>query len=148
MVDKIPDNKYEIISNVRKLEFEYLNGMLNGYYRKYFKNLLILEIPYLNNKKQGIGYQYYNYPEKKILAKVEFNEDFIDGVVEIYYLNGNLSRQSVYKKNLLLRKKDYYDDGTEFISSCPIKGKFYQNINISLDFYDNLHFTLKQFSYF
>jgi antitoxin component YwqK of YwqJK toxin-antitoxin module len=136
MVDK---NKKPISGLVREYstgrlvsETEYKNGLLNGMRKVYHtrgQNTLWYEIPYINNKKQGLSQRYYESysagEKNKLLGLIPYVNGkkhgkeiwyYRDGGIEteIEYSNGKKNgSQKIYNRSGILVKELFFRNGKE-----------------------------------
>jgi len=147
--NKVPDGICRIIDVRWMIQFNYKNGVVDGMYQKFYDTHLVMDIPYLNGVKEGLAKQYYinSTGLRPLMAEINFKNGHIDGTFKTYYPNKNISRESFYIKSKRQWYKDYYDDGTVFKFPDFIKGKNYNTIEPSFDFYDDIGYIMKLYDF-
>lgn len=104
------------------------SGIKQGVYKFYDENrMLILEIPYINNMKNGIAKTYYDAGTASIALKPAFyygklaysmtyKDDELDGSYKSYvYETGNqiLKLDTLWSKGELIKSTEYYKNGNK-----------------------------------
>ena len=97
-------------------EEKYILGKREGLAKKYYKNGFIAEEQkFKNDKKNGIWRQYYQKPKELGTTKMEtiYKEDKLDGIINVFYLSGQLEIKGKYKNNKRIDKWTFFkEDGT------------------------------------
>ena len=83
-----------------KTEQEYIfDTIQEGYYKRYFNNgQLEIEIPYVNNKKNGLVKEYYS--SGTLFSKVPYLDGLKSGVAKWFHENGKLSSEIIFKNDI------------------------------------------------
>lgn len=94
---------YQVEKNGEKTldeEYSYMNGKKNGMYKKYIGKVVLYDIPYKNDKKNGIGYTYLwdDKNNRHIIAKTNYKDDLEEGEYTSYFMNGEINYKGFYKK--------------------------------------------------
>jgi len=75
----------------------YLNGKLNGPFKRYYQDGKIEFKGYLKDD-EFVGIRYSYYPNGNVKDKGQFLDGKIDGIWEYYYENGKLNKKVEYKQ--------------------------------------------------
>lgn len=167
VVDGVVDG--EMISSYRndKEVFNYSNGKINGIQKKYKDDILIEEVEYKNNQKNGILREYYDdgtlkkeaiYENSKLIGDmIEYRQDgtiknkitFANkggGVVEFFDINQNIIKLEVTNFEFLKDKdnKSYMDKLKLYYSTS----ERYMDFNLSKgDGIAKLYYTTGEIKY-
>lgn len=119
------------------------SGIKQGVYKFYDENrMLILEIPYINNLKNGVAFSYCSGGEAslyekpmliygKLIHSITYKDDELDGSYKTFgYENGKkiLRFDRIWSNGLLIKDIEYYDNG--------IKKKLFQRNGICNQWYE------------
>ena len=115
------------------LEMPYLKGKINGIVVEYFENGEPHgKIPYIDNQKEGLA-QFF-YPDGKIAKEVSFSKDKFEGISKNYDRNGMLMMEVFFRNNQIIEGFSYQSGKKEPLSAQDLaKLKNLQHIL----FYDN-----------
>ena len=74
------------------------------------KSIVLEEIEYVDNKKNGTGIKYY--PNGKIKQELTYVDNKANGYAKMYYENGNVSEEGIWKNNKWVGEyKFYFESG-------------------------------------
>lgn len=115
-----------------KSEITYKDGKKNGLARTFDKNgAIILELPYVNDKREGISKRYYTGGQV-VAQTTEYKDDKMHGMQTRYRGNGNVMSEARYENDFPC------NDLKEYLENKSLKKK-YPTINIKVE--DNISST-------
>ena len=113
MVDKLRVGTWEYYhkdGETLMIEENYVDGLLSGEYKLYYKNSQLTRLAYY--KEGRLHGSYKQYSDKGILIDdLQYKDGFIDGKAVFYEPNGKIKQRGQYKKDLKVGIWEYYVEG-------------------------------------
>lgn len=97
-----------LIDDILVIQIPYVNGKKEGLAKAYFKYFLL--IPYKNDKINGV-LKKYEFMDSSLVSTAPFIDGVLNGTAKEYYHNGKIERETVYIKGKEVSDNAYDEAG-------------------------------------